>query len=100
MGVGLGRELYGVVRGGGDDKRSEYHETPPQGMQGMPSIENGSDQDQIWFLGSDNLFASLSGWPPITYHLMISGISGHGGDEPPFHHPRSPILRHAKTEPT
>jgi hypothetical protein len=27
--------------------------------------------DQIWFLGSDNLFASLSGWPPITYHLMI-----------------------------
>lgn len=37
----------------------------------MPSIENGSDQDQIWFLGSDNLFASLSEWPPITYHLMI-----------------------------
>ena len=70
------RSRAGVVRrGGGDDKRSEYHETPPQGMQGMPSIENGSDQDQIWFLGSDNLFASqtgvLSGWPPITYHLMI-----------------------------
>ena len=54
----------------------------------MPSIENGSDQDQIWFLGSDNLLASLSGWPPITYHLMILVMVP--GDEPPLSPPSIP----------